>query len=273
MVRKTKIGNFIILGLLLIIFAMLFFYYFYFKTIEGMSVEDDFSVSLNVKLNDRSQGKMVPFPNGSYNVSTTSGNTNSTLDFSMNSVATINTTCEHDASGNPLNRIITISPVITTSDKKNDESDCIIYQDVLPNVFLLDISFNQNTYVLETISDIKASNQINSDKSNQLSFQELNTIDSNGDMNLKAIGPIYYNSVSIGKVDADNSDPFNEKSFKIKVDLTPVIPVQNCKAYINKIKITFKYPIPTLSKISGPSIPLDKIPNQSAIDKAQNPNS
>jgi hypothetical protein len=39
MVRKTKISNSIILGLLLVICALLFFYCFYFKTIEGMSVE------------------------------------------------------------------------------------------------------------------------------------------------------------------------------------------------------------------------------------------
>ena len=259
MVKKFKINTYIIIGLICLLFVSIFIYVFNIKTIEGLdNNKDDFTLTLKVQLSNK-QGRIIPFPKGSYNVETKSGKKHTNTNFSMNNPVKINTSFDTDDSGLPMNRIIIVKPIISDDNDKNTN-----IQDVIPNQFSMDILFNQNAYKLDTISDLKATNELANDKSEKVSTAYLNQIDSNGDLIIIAMGSIYDNNKKkIGNVSMDSADMNNDKAFNINVDIPPN-PKNLLKSYINKIKIIFKYPVPVSTKNNMPVPP--PTPSQAIID-------
>ena len=141
MAKKSAYLFYIILALSLIIFGTLSLTFLKINIIEGLDESskntDEFSIGLKIDLNNK-KGRIVPYPLGSYTVTTTSGKYSATTDFSMNQPATyIKTKYDVDASKNIVNRIVTISP------KNTGGSSNINIGDVITNRFVIDISFNK----------------------------------------------------------------------------------------------------------------------------------
>jgi hypothetical protein len=114
MAKKSAYLFYIILALSLIIFGTLSLTFFKINIIEAADVSsknaDEFSIGLKIDLNSK-KGKIVPYPLGSYTVTTTSGKYSATTDFSMNQPATyVKTKYDVDASKKIVDRIITIAP-------------------------------------------------------------------------------------------------------------------------------------------------------------------
>jgi hypothetical protein len=231
---------------------------------EKFSTQDDFKIALNVKLSDKN-GRMVPFPKGFYKLTTRSGSSIDNIEFTMNNVVNINTISQVKNNSDILeNRVITIEPKIT------DDSGNINIKDVIPNSFTFDVSFNQNTYILDSAASLKAENELKTSSNEKVSTQFLNKIDDNGTLNITALGAIYdTNKKKIGDVSQDSMDTNNEKSFNIKVNV-PTNPDDLLKSYIKKMIITFKYPVPTASKTGMPKPP-PPIP-QGIVDSIPAPN-
>jgi len=262
--KRTFLNKYVIIVLLLILLSGLF-YYIFCRSVEGLENDnqDDFAVALNVVLNNKN-GILVPKPNGSFNVSSSSSTFKNEMDFSMNNVALISAFAYRDMSGNFANRTITIKPISTNNEDKTGNTG-----DVIPNHFKLDISFNKIVYKLDTVSDIKSINQSEKDKKKHLPIDFLNKISNDGILNITSIGPIYdSNNVKIGKVNLDSNDSNNEKSFEIKVDI-PTDPKNLTKDYIKQILITFKSPIDMKDKLNLPTPP--KPIDQSTIDNMKRP--
>jgi len=259
MVKKFKINTYIIIGLICLLLVSLFIYAFNIKLIEGLdNNDDDFTVTFKVQLSNK-QGRIIPFPKGSYNIETKSGKKYVNTDFSMNDAVNIKSSCDTDTSGVPLDRIIIIKPIISDDNDKNTN-----IQDVIPNQFSIDISFNQYAYKLDTVSDLKATNELAKDKSEKVSTTYLNQIDSNGILMISAMGTIYdNNNKKVGNVAMDSTDMNNDKAFNINVNIPPD-PKNLLKAYINEVHFTFKYPVPVSSKNNMPLPP--PTPPQSVID-------
>jgi hypothetical protein len=261
MVKKLKINTIIIVGLIFLLCISLFTLFYRNRLFEGIDNdnEDNFAVALNVKLHGKN-GRIVPYPNGSFNITTNSGNTNKSLDFDMNEVANIKTTYNKNKDGNILNRIVTIKAVPTS------KSNNINVGDVIPNVFSLDISFNQVKYKLKTISDLKATNELAINTSQIESTDNLNILDNDSNLIITGIDNVYdKNAKKIGTVSADIN---NEKAFNIKIDI-PIDPKDVLKAYIKTINVTFIYPLPLSSKTNMP-IPPPPLP-QSVVDSIPPP--
>ena len=126
MAKKNIYFFYIILGLSLIIFASLSLTFFKIRIIEGAEDRsaDDFKIALKINLSDKN-GRIVPYPLGSYTLNTTSGKHSKTVDFSMNEVATVKTNYDIDASGNIADRIVTITPKNTGGSKNPNIGDAI----------------------------------------------------------------------------------------------------------------------------------------------------
>jgi hypothetical protein len=247
---KRGFNKYIIIALLLLLLSGLF-YYLYYRSVEGLENknQDDFVVSLNVTLSNKN-GILVPSPNGSFNVSTESESLKKDVDFSMNNVASVKAIAYRDISDNLVDRIVVIKPIKTNSKDPTGNTG-----DVIPNHFTLDISFNQNVYKLDTLSEIKSTNALEKDKTKHLPTEFLNKIDNAGILNITTIGPIYdTKNVKIGKVNLDSKDTNNLKSFEMKVDI-PTDPKNLTKDYIKKIKFVFKRVIPITENINLPEMP------------------
>ena len=229
MAKKSAYLFYIIVALSLLIFLSFLISYFNIKIFEGATSknQDDFSVNMNIKLNN-SKGKIVPYPLGSYTVTTTSGKYSKTMDFSMNQPVFITSNYDIDASQNIVNRIITISPKNTGGSKN------INIGDVITNKFVLDISFNNVAYKLDTVADLKSKN---------MPTEYLNRIDNNNNLIITSLGTIYdKNKKKIGSVNADDSDINNEKTYAVAMENT-----EDKYLDIKKIIITFIIPLPLLS--------------------------
>jgi len=266
MVKKLRINTIVIVGLILVLCISLVTLFYKNRYVEGANNynADDFSVALNVKLNGK-LGRIVPFPTGSFNILTSSGKTNKSVDFDMNEIVNIKTTYNTDSTGNILDRNIAIKP------KSTGTSRNINIGDVIPNRFSLDISFNQTAYKLNSIADLKAQNELEqaTDPSKKVSLYNLNVLDNNQNLIITGMGTIYdTNNNKIGTVSMNGSDINNDKSFNIKVDI-PTDPKNLLKSYINIIKITFIYPKPIASK-TGMPVPPPPIP-QSIVNSIPAP--
>ena len=259
MVKKFKTNTYIIIGLICLLFVSFFIYVFNIKLIEGLdNNDDDFSITFKVQLSNK-QGRIIPFPKGSYNIETKSGKKYVNTDFSMNDTVNIKTSCDTDTSGVPLDRIIIIKPIFSDNSDKNTN-----IRDVIPNQFSIDISFNQHAYKLDTVSDLKAVNELAKDKSEKVSTTYLNQIDSNGILMITAMGTIYdNNNKKVGNVAMDSTDMDNDKAFNINVSI-PSDPKNLLKAYVNEVHFTFTYPVPVSSKNNMPVPP--PTPSQAIID-------
>uniref|UniRef100_A0A6C0JHF9 Uncharacterized protein n=1 Tax=viral metagenome TaxID=1070528 RepID=A0A6C0JHF9_9ZZZZ len=261
---KQGFNKYIIIALLLILLLNLF-YYIYNRSLEGLENQDqdDFVVALNVVLSNKN-GVLVPSPHGSFKLTTESEVIKKEIDFSMNDVASVKTTGYRDISDNLVDRTVTIVPINTNNVDPTGNTG-----DVIPNHFTLDVSFNQNVYKLDTLSEIKSINALEKDKTKHLPIVFLNAIDDYGVLNIKAIGPVYDSEKkSIGKVTLDSMDSNNEKSFQIKVDI-PTDPKNIIKDYIKKIKITFKKPAGMMNNLNLPEPPPPI--SQSAINRLPRP--
>jgi hypothetical protein len=242
MAKKSTYLFYIILALSLIIFGCLSLTFFKINIIEGASSTsnnaDDFSVAMNITLNS-SKGKIVPYPIGSYTVTTTSGKYSATTDFSMNKPAVyVKTNYDVDASKNIVNRIITVSP------KDTGGSTNINIRDVITNKFILDISFNQIGYKLNTMADLKA---------RDLPYENLNYIDGNNNLIITSLGAIYdKNKKKIGSVNMDDTDMNNEKTYAIVMENQ-----EDRFLDIKKIIITFIIPLPLLASVPAAPPPID----------------
>jgi hypothetical protein len=249
MAKKSNILLYIIIGLLLIISISLYFQYIKNKIFEGATskgANDDFTVSMNVRLADKN-GRLVPFPLGSYALSTRSGTKTKNLDFTMNSdPVTVDTYYSLDGEGVKLPRTITIVPNKTGNSKDINE------QDIIPNKFKLTIEFKQVLYKLTSFSEKKAEETVNPEQKNN---KRSNYIDTNKTLIINGIGAIYDKDGNpIGNVSKDSSDMENEKIFIIEVNKPEITykEVSDNKddlivstaplppdAIINKIQITF----------------------------------
>jgi hypothetical protein len=263
MVKRFNYLKLIIILSLIIFFIYLLLNHFNSKIYEGATTskgnEDDFTVALNVKLSNYKNGRIVPFPKGSYTLTTESGKSTQEIYFTMNEPASVTTYYSTDPTTKKmLNRIITISPTDTGG------SDNINVKDIIPNNFELDISFNQVTYQLESLSSITSRNLTPGSKSDT-SMSELNYIDRDNTLIITGIGNIYDTKHNqIGSVSMDNNDMYNQKSFKIIVnnpknvlqnigvnETTKEIQYDYTKAAINKIEVHFIVPEPI--QVSSPT--------------------
>jgi hypothetical protein len=267
MAKKNTGILFFIIGFLISISICFFFYYYsnligsnLIENIQGIGEpikgtaaklkdhEDDFTINLKVDMLNKG-GLIVPHPYGSYTVSTTSGKHSISTDISMNNPIYIKTTLDVDGSNNIMNRTVTIKPKSTGvvpycgSLSETAGTDCDPNKgDVIPNVFTLDISFNQVTYQLETIASLKAK---------ELPYKYINHIDSNRNLLISVTGPIYDSTRNkIGDVNLDTTDMYNENSFSITVQ-NP----KNTYFNLNSIVITFivMLPIATLAPTAPPA--------------------
>jgi len=264
MAKKSAYLFYFILALSLIIFGCLSLTFFKIKIIEPATSTnnsaDDFAVSMNIKLNS-SKGKIVPYPLGSYTVTTSSGQYSATTDFSMNQPAHLKTTYDVDASQNIVDRIITITP------KNTGGSTNINIGDVITNRFQLDISFNQVEYKLSTLADVKGKNLL-LPKDKQIVADNMNYIDPNNNLIITALGTIYNsNKGKIGDVTQDDTDMNNTKSYSIKM-LNP----SDTDYKLKSIKITFVVPLPMLDVSTLPPVPPGVDSSISKNFPAANPN-
>jgi len=208
MAKKSEYLFYIILALSLIIFGTLSLTFFKINIIEGANATsnntDEFSVGLKIDLNNK-KGRIVPYPLGSYTVTTRSGKYSATTDFSMNQPAAyIKTKYDVDASKKIVDRLITIAP------KDTGGSTNINIGDVITNRFILDISFNNVAYKLDTIEDLKS-------KGMPIDF--LNYIDDKNNLIITTLGTIYdKNKGKIGSVNADDNDLYNDKTYVINME-------------------------------------------------------
>jgi len=234
MIKKSRYIIYII-GLIILICISLLIQSLKITILEGAtatnSSKDNFTVFMNVKTYN-SQGKIVPYPLGSYKITTTSGKFNETQNLSMNVPLKIKTNYDVDGSNNIVNRIINIAP--SYQNMKNGEcSDNINICNSFANQFELDISFNEIEYKLTTMAELIARN---------IPSSNLNYIDDNNNLIIKAIGTIYdKNKTSIGDVSMDGSDSNNQKSYIIKMT-NP----NNVNYKIKNIIITFILPTPLI---------------------------
>ena len=248
MAKKSAYLFYIILALSLIIFGCLSLTLFKINIIESATGTgdntDEFAVAMNITLNG-SKGKIVPYPLGSYTVTTSSGKYSATKDFFMNEQATyVKTNYDVDASQNIVNRIVKIVP------KDTGGSTNINIGDVITNRFQLDISFNQVEYKLNTLADIKGKN-LTATKDQQIVADNLNYIDGNNNLNITALGTIYdTKKVKIGEVTQDDTDMNNTKTFFIKMN-NPVDTNYKLKSII----ITFMVPLPLIDMSTLPPVP------------------
>jgi hypothetical protein len=236
MAKKSNFLLYIIIGLLLIICISLYFQYIKNKIFEGatsININDDFTVSLDVQLSGKN-GRLVPFPIGSYALSTTSGMQRKTIDFSMNSdPVTVNTYYQVDASGVKLPRAITVVPIETGISKDINE------QDIIPNKFKLTIEFKQVLYKLTSFSEKKAQETVNSEKRDN---KRSNYIDANKTLIISGIGAIYdKNGNTIGNASKDSSNMENEKIFIIEVNKPDI---SNNVASYSKNELNVSSPLP-----------------------------
>jgi len=252
--QKSKILLYIILGLVCISLLSLFIGYFKNKYItEGADFnnnKDNFAVSLNVITNN-SNGLLDPFPNGTYILETSSGNYKSSMDFSMNQLAKINTFYAVDTSNNVSNRVVTIYPKKTTTTTTKSTKNT---GDVIPNQFTLDISFNEMTYKLllpaEQILNVSSVQTSPTDNSitpapTTKPPSNANFIDGTNNLIITGIGSIYdKRKNNIGSVTMDNKDMNNQKTFLITMKNS-----DNINFNLNKIIITFTLPVPVLDKM------------------------
>jgi hypothetical protein len=264
MAKKSAYLFYFILALSLIIFGSLSLTFFKINIIEAATSTnndaDDFAVAMNIKLNS-SKGKIVPYPLGSYTVTTSSGQYSATTDFSMNQTAQIKTKYDIDASQNIVDRIITIAP------KNTGGSTNINIGDVITNRFQLDISFNQIEYKLNTLADIKGKN-LTAKKDQQVIADNLNYIDANNNLNITALGTIYNaNKGKIGEVTQDDTDTNNTKTYAIKM-LNP----SDTNYKLKSIIIKFMVPVPAIDMESLPPVPPGVDPSISKNFPAANPN-
>jgi hypothetical protein len=253
MAKKNAYIFYIILGLSLIIFASLSLTFFKIRIIEGSQDRnaDDFKVSLKINLSDKN-GRVVPYPLGSYTLKTDSGKYSKTVDFSMNEVASIKTIYDVDASGNISDRIVTITPKNTGGSNNPNIGDSITKR------FKLDISFNQITYKLVTFAELKAKDQLSGlggapepDPTNKSGH--LNFIDSDNNLVITGIGSIYDKAKkNIGDVSLDNSDMNNEKTFLIDMR-NPA----NIDYKLKSIQIRFRTPLPLTAQVPAAPPPID----------------
>jgi hypothetical protein len=263
---KSKTLLYIILGLVCILLLSLIIGYFKRKYMtEGIEMnnnKDNFTVSLNITSNTPN-GLVDPFPYGTYTLETSSGEYKSSLDFSMNEPTVVKTFYSVDMSNNVADRTITIYPKKTSNTVQplNNRGD------IITNQFTLDISFNEMTYKLklpaEQILDISPTTKpgsINSSKviptptPSKASFA--NYIDKNNNLIITGIGIIYdKNKNNVGSVGMDNKDMNNQKTFVITMKNS-----ENINFNLNKIIITFIFPISLLDSIPPPLD--DKLLNQ-----------
>lgn len=235
MAKKISSFFYIALGLSIIIFVSLFMSYF--KIIEGdqNSNKDDFVAFLKINLGT-SRGKVVPFPLGSYTLTTTSGKHSNTVDFSMNRVVSVNTNYDVDSGQNIMNRKIIIKP------KDTGGSNNINIGDVIPKKFELDISFNQMTYSLTSMAELKGKD---------MPYENLNYIDGDQNLNITAIGSIYDNNKNIiGNVSMDSKDMDNQKSFIINIQNPQLVDFK-----LKSIVVTFIIPLPMGAQLGIPVPP------------------
>lgn len=242
MVKRSRYIIYII-GLIIIICISLFIQSLKISILEGAtatnSSKDNFTVYMNVKTYN-SQGKIVPYPLGSYKLTTTSGKYSETRDFSMNVPLKIKTNYDVNASNNIVNRIINISPSYSNM-KIGECTHNINICNSFANQFEIDISFNEIEYKLNSMADLIARN---------LPSTNLNFIDDNNNLLITAIGTIYdKNKTNIGEVSMDGTDSNNQKSYVIKLANPNDI---NYK--IKNIIITFIFPIP-LTDMSSLGLP------------------
>jgi len=234
------------------------------------------------KTNDN--GKVIPQPYGNYSISTKSGKFSKSVDLSLNSPTVVSTNFDVDSSNNIVNRTVTIAPKVGPSKLEYCGSlstlccspypDCVnpastkfkspqccdpVYGDVIPNIFDLDISFNQVTYQLQSEDTVAVSSKLP---------KYLNYIDNSLNLIINGMGTIYDNSNSnIGTVGTDIKDANNKKSFAIKIT-NPVNTYYNIKSII----ITFVVPLPTTDKASSEAAELVTNTNKSLANLTANPN-
>jgi len=229
MAKKSAYLFYIILALSLIIFGTLSLTFFKINIIEGANTSskntDEFSIGIKIDLNSK-KGKIVPYPLGSYKVSTSSGKYSATTDFSMNQPAAyVKTNYDVDNSNKIVDRIITISP------KDTGGSTNINIGDVITNRFVIDINFNNVAYKLNTIEDLK---------SKGVSTDNLNYIDKNNNLIITTLGTIYdKNKGKIGSVNMDDTDIYNDKMYVINMENK-----DDKFLDIKKIIIRFMIPLP-----------------------------
>ena len=255
MAKKSAYLFYIILALSLIIFGTLSLTFFKINIIEGADASskntDEFSIGMKIDLNSK-KGKIVPYPLGSYTVTTTSGKYSATIDFSMNQPAAyVKTKYDVDASKKIVDRIITISP------KDTGGSTNINIGDVITNKFILDISFNNVAYKLDTIEDLK---------SKGVSTDNLNYIDNNNNLIITTLGTIYdKNKGKIGNVNADDTDIYNDKTYVINME-------NKEDRFLDIKKIIIRFMIPLSLLAYAPAAPPPNDPKLIAKLPKQDPN-
>jgi hypothetical protein len=255
MAKKSAYLFYIILALSLIIFGTLSLTFLKINIIEGVDESskntDEFSIGLKIDLNNK-KGRIVPYPLGSYTVTTTSGKYSATTDFSMNQPATyIKTKYDVDASKNIVNRIVTITP------KNTGGSSNINIGDVITNRFVIDISFNNVAYKLDTIPDLK---------SKSMPTDNLNYIDSNNNLIITTLGSIYdKNKSKIGSVNADDNDIYNDKTYAINME-------NKEDRFLDIKKIIIRFMIPLSLFAYAPAAPPPNDPKLIAKLPKQDPN-